>query len=490
MEPSTCADPATLRRSLGPDVELRETHGSWVFLTADRAAKLKKPLRFDFADLRPAQARVAACREEVRATRETAPGLHGEVRAVVPDGDGYALAPDGTPGAIDAVVTMRRFDEERTLAARLAAGTAGPEELHRVGRAVAAFHAGARRRRHEIDVRTRLDQNLEGLAPLARGVVAPGDLLALRRGTEAWVLAWEDELAARERSGLVIDGHGDLRCEHVLLQDGVAFVDRLEHPGMRAVDVADDLAFLVADLEHLGAGELAAPLVGGYVAGGGPAPPPGLLLGFAAFRSLVRAKVALVRAAQDGDGPAPALELLALARRQAWRARGPLTVVVCGPPASGKSTLALALGELAGVPVLSADRIRDPGMGYGQDARVAILRRLGALAREAGSSVVDTTFGTPELRAAFLGTLGGGPAVAVCCLAEPEVLLARARARTPETAHGSEAGPDVAGALAAVWTVPRELDAADRLLVDGTGPVDAVADVVAAWLDRRQAAGS
>jgi aminoglycoside phosphotransferase family enzyme len=46
----------------GAEPELRQTHLSWVFLTAGRAYKLKKPVRFDFLDLRKCDARAPPAR--------------------------------------------------------------------------------------------------------------------------------------------------------------------------------------------------------------------------------------------------------------------------------------------------------------------------------------------------------------------------------------------------------------------------------------------
>ena len=97
--------------------------------------------------------------------------------------------------------------------------------------------------------------------------------------------------------GRVVDGHGDLRAEHVVLDhEGVTIVDRLEFdPRLRCVDVADDLAFLVMDLHALGAGWVAQELVDGlprrrrrtrrYRTGGG----------FGVYRALVRTKIAFLR---------------------------------------------------------------------------------------------------------------------------------------------------------------------------------------------------
>ena len=77
-----------------------------------------------------------------------------------------------------------------------------------------------------------------------------------------------------------------------------------------------------------------------------------LIAFYAAYRALVRAKVALLRAAQHpasssehGRESAAARDLLALAERFAWRARLPLVIVICGVPAAGKSHLAQALAD-------------------------------------------------------------------------------------------------------------------------------------------------
>eukprot|EP01034_Spumella_vulgaris_P013786 gene13786-17608_t len=54
-------------------VECIETHISWVLLAGDFAYKLKKPLQLDFLDFSTHALRHAACEEELRINRRTAP---------------------------------------------------------------------------------------------------------------------------------------------------------------------------------------------------------------------------------------------------------------------------------------------------------------------------------------------------------------------------------------------------------------------------------
>ena len=55
------------------DVTRRETHMSWVFLTSDRAYKLKKAVRFPYLDFSTLARREAACRAEINLNRRLAP---------------------------------------------------------------------------------------------------------------------------------------------------------------------------------------------------------------------------------------------------------------------------------------------------------------------------------------------------------------------------------------------------------------------------------
>jgi uncharacterized protein len=240
-----------------------------------------------------------------------------------------------------------------------------------------------------------------------------------------------------------------------------------------------------------------------YREAGGDPGDDALLAGFAAQRAVVRAKVALLRAAQArADAPrAEAASLVRLALRLGWRARGPLVLLVTGPPASGKSTLAASLAAEAGLAVLGSDAERKRGLGIAATARApadayapeavdAVYARLGAAAARAvqsdGVAIVDATFGTARRRAAFLDALGASAAVAaVTCEAPLAVRLDRARRRAERGGDASDADDAVAARLAARTEPLTELPAARVLPVDTTVPVAAQHAAVTAWLDER-----
>jgi len=485
-----------------------ETHTAWVVLTHAHAYKVKKPVRFSFVDLGTAQRRRAVCREEARLNVPLAAALQYQVLALADDDGQWRLGDEDDPRAVEWLVRMRRFDENDTLAARVAAGSVGDDDVDRVARRLAAFHHEAPplpRERWDEEVAARLSRNLAELGTAADDEDEDARrVAALRRVPETVLPEHAERLRERGARGCVVEGHGDVRAEHVVLEgDNVLIVDRLEFdPALRTVDVADDVAFLATDLEALGARRTADAIVGRYAAHGGDAGPPELRALYGVHRAAVRAKVALLRAHQRAgdDDRARATALLALAEHLAWRARPPLTLIVCGPPASGKSTLARALAERTGLATLSSDLMRKeqlglapaqaaPGDAYSNEARAAVYAELGRRARlrlATGESViVDATFGAAPLRAAFLDALGPARATArvIACQAPSELLARRAATRTRATAAGSDAGLAVAERLADTATAFDELPAATRTAVPTTGPVDRAADLALRSLD-------
>ena len=92
----------------------------------------------------------------------------------------------------------------------------------------------------------------------------------MRRFGEAFVTPTPVRSSSALEMAIVRDGHGDLRCEHVLVRPAVRVVDRIEFdPALRRTDVAADLAFLTMDLEAHGQASAARELVRAYDAAGG-----------------------------------------------------------------------------------------------------------------------------------------------------------------------------------------------------------------------------
>jgi aminoglycoside phosphotransferase family enzyme/predicted kinase len=495
-------------------VQLRETHISWVFLASDYAYKVKKPVVLPFLDYGTRERRRACCAEDVRVNRRLAPSVYYGLVALVPHGPtGLVVAEEHDPRAVEFAVEMRRYDEGATLAAQLANGEATERDLAAVGAQIARFHAGliadtsggATGRLGAV-----IEETLATLTRAAAGSLAPARIAALSRFARAALAGLRAQLLAREAAGRVRDGHGDLRAEHILIGDPLEIVDAVDFdPSLRLADVAYDLAFLAMDVARRDE-RLAGALVRGYAAGGGEPIERRLLAFLIVVRALVRAKIDLLRAAQlDGRGRdellGRALEHVGLAERFAWRARLPDVVCIAGLAASGKSTLASALGAAAGLPVLSSDLARKTRAGldphehaapahYAHEVSRGIYAGLGRAAAAAvhdeGGAIVDATFRNPDDIAAFQTALKvSARAEWIVCHAPPDVLLERARWRAAAGHTTSDADQAVVATQIAHSGGRLALPRAPLAEIDTVGAVPRLLDQLAAQLDAQLALG-
>ncbi len=488
----------------GP-VEQRETHASWVFLAGPFAYKIKKPVKLEFLDYSTPALRRAACHEEVRVNGELAAGTYLGVRALVRTPAGPKLGEEHDPQAFEYIVQMRRFEESHTLQGLIDAGKLRDEHIYETARSLARFHDRARvvREAEPAQVLERWQRNLHELEALVDS--ASWRLQLVREFAHGFAAAHVAELNGRLREGRVRDGHGDLRCEHVLLEDGVQIVDRIEFDArLRRLDVGADLAFLAMDLEANGERGAAQLLLEEYRKAGGSPGEDALLAFHSAYWALVRAKVAVIAASSSGDSArlVQAERLRALAERLRWRARGPLALIVSGPAASGKSTLAGELAERSGLTVLASDQLRKRLAGiepaerarpehYSANFTQATYAALGETARarlaQGEGVILDATCRTAEQRSVLLGAIEGVAerVLLVQCRVSLATAMRRARERMSEPGHVSDATPAVVEAQYSELQPPSELPPERRLELDCEAPLERQANEVTLALDRR-----
>jgi aminoglycoside phosphotransferase family enzyme len=113
-----------------------------VFLTGERAFKLKRAVRYDYLDFSTTDRRRRFVEAELAINRPAAPSLYVRVATVTRDADG-TLHLDGPGSPVEWLLEMTRFDGNQ-LCDRLAERGALPlDAMPALARAVATLHAGA-----------------------------------------------------------------------------------------------------------------------------------------------------------------------------------------------------------------------------------------------------------------------------------------------------------------------------------------------------------
>lgn len=286
------ADPAA--------AQLIETHMSWVIVAGEHVLKMKKPVRYPFLDFSTPPLRERNCREELRLNRRLAPQVYLGLLALQWHDGRFTLVPDErlpAPGiTVDWLVLMRRLPAERMLDRVIAAGTLVPAQVDAVVALMSTFYRGAERSGLDPDAylgRFRREQSLnrETLLQARFGLPdAGGTLDRLDAAIEACAAMLRD----RVLRGRVVDGHGDLRPEHVCLVEPPVVIDCLEFSAeLRQVDPFDELAYLGLECAVAGAAWVAPRLVDGVAAALADRPPPALVPLYTANRAVLRARLAV-----------------------------------------------------------------------------------------------------------------------------------------------------------------------------------------------------
>ncbi len=298
--------PGVLGAGLEP--ELLETHISWIILAGPYAYKIKKPVNFGFLDFSSLQSRERFCHEEIRLNRRMAPDLYLNVVSITDSESGPQINGDGE--VLEYAVRMKRFEQSAQLDKQLEAGLLTPEDLSTFARRLTNFHQRAAVARRSL-VKQLPDQAYSAAVDNIETILRSHNLTQEQRTSVEQLGQWteqrfrklEPRLLARAELGRVRECHGDLHLSNLVrLADGsVTAFDCIEFSNeLRWIDVLNDVAFLVMDLMERNRSDLAHNFLSAYLEHSGDYQDLGIFRFFLVYRSLVRAKVALLTADTPG----------------------------------------------------------------------------------------------------------------------------------------------------------------------------------------------
>lgn len=447
-------------------VEVRETHISVVFLTDQYAYKIKKPLNLGFLDYSTLAQRQVYCQHELTLNRRLSSNVYLEVVAIHHDGQHYTFAERGP--VVEYALKMRRLPAERTLEALLAHGEVGPHTMDRLAHLLADFH-----RTHTLpDTSTPFgtqehvladwQENFSQTADCIGGLIAPQTSTQIQHAVLTFLSRHAGWFAQRVETARIRDCHGDLRAEHIYLEeDQIHIIDCIEfNQRFRYIDIASEVAFLAMDLERLGYLDRAHHFVRAYVQASEDLSLYRLLDFYCCYRAYVRGKVASIRL---HEAPLPeerqrlehdATHCFALAERYAARLTRPLLLITTGLIGSGKSRLAQGVAAALDLQLFSSDVVRKEHAGlqpetpqrvaYGTGLYSAAARRqtyeaLAELARHAlqcGQSVILDAAFPRQAQRQYMATLArdlGADCTILACHAPAAIIRERLaqRMQTP-----------------------------------------------------------
>ena len=359
------------------EVTTIETHISWIFLAGKHAYKLKKPVRLGFLDFSTLEKRKEACEAELRLNQRLSPTVY---RAVVPVvevgsrlqiGNSKVRAGVGSPRIIDWLVRMRRLDDAFTLQQRITDGRAEDivASVRQVASKLATFYAT----QAPITVRTsayrelllsHIEDNYRQLLDWTSDPTQRDTIRLVHSRQRRFLGIYPDVFDNRVRDGRIVDGHGDLRPEHIYLYRSPVIIDCIEFSKeYRSNDIADELAFLAMECDRQGFHSAESILFDAYANESQDIVDRQLIAFYKSYRACVRAKVAAIRVSQQRDeglagNPCLVTQYLDLAKSYRMLVGQRLLVLVGGLMGTGKTTLANELRVRLDAELISTDTVR------------------------------------------------------------------------------------------------------------------------------------
>ncbi len=457
-------------------LELIETHISWIILTGNIAYKIKKPVDFGFLDFSSLEKRKQYCTTELILNSRSAPDIYLGLVPIYGSPHAPQFEPNGP--IIEYAVKMRQFGSGQLFSELIANKQLSRKQVDQLAQQLSDFHQQIEPAASDSpygepeQVYAPMAQNFTQIRSLVNDPERLEHLQNLEAWTESTFIRLRPLLLLRKEQGFVRACHGDLHLGNItLFEDRVTVFDCIEfNEDFRWIDIISDIAFLVMDFEDQGAPNLGHRLLDTWLEQTGDYAGLRLLPFYKAYRAIVRAKIILLTLATgdfDADEVAQKMthfdKYVEIAERCAALPNR-LLLTMFGLSGTGKSTVAMRLVERLGMIRIRSDVERKRLFGfeahhhstekqasnlYSGDATERTYTKLGALCTavlDAGYSVVvDATNLKQWQRQCFqdIGDSRGVPVSIACCEASMSVIREWIAKRQRKDNDVSEADLDV-----------------------------------------------
>ncbi|MDX1796162.1 MAG: AAA family ATPase [Hydrogenovibrio sp.] len=520
MEYSTLIDQLSISDLYPHPVEVIttiETHISIVFLTGRFAYKLKKPVDFGFLDFSTLSQRKKFCELEVQLNRRTAPDIYLDVCPIYQQNGQLSFsAVSQNDQPVDYLVKMNQFDPNLVLGRYLKDSELTPLQIEKLAHSIACFHNQAESAHDEIafghpdDV---IHPMLDNFPSLLQTFDHPEIRYRLRQLAE-WTHYTQKQLyqtlLTRKQEGNIKSCHGDMHLDNITLLngeptlfDGIEFNDQF-----RWIDVMNDLAFLLIDLDHRQQPKMKRLIRSLYLSETGDYAGLQVLKFYQTYRAMVRSKITALRYHQLDPNSYEALDCwetslqyLKQAEQYAYELPMPKIILMQGIAGSGKSHYARQLLTFVDGIIISSDIERkrlygiDPLHRVSDNEKSALysdemnqktyetLYELTELIVKQGYSViVDATFLKFQHREVFmeLGEKLNAPCKLVSIEPDIDIIRKNIESRVEANSNPSDADTSIMVRQADVIEPPSPQEDAYRL--QPMQPIDA--ENFKIWLDR------
>ena len=280
-------------------IELKQTHISFVFLTQKFAYKIKKAVDFGFLDFSTLEKRHIFCEKELELNRRLCGNMYLEV---VPINKSDIIKIKGKGKTVEYAVKMKTISQKKLMNKLLEKNKITKKIIDQIARIIAEFHSKIE---HKCDAaklgyNAKLDpiveinwkENFDQTKPFIEKTISSEEFSLIQKRIEYFIKNNNGLFKNRMLNGKVKYCHGDIHSGNIFVTDKIYIFDAIEfNDRIRYSDVTADIGFLAMDLEYKKRPELASFLIERYIEYSKDKELKELLSFYKCYRAYVRGKV-------------------------------------------------------------------------------------------------------------------------------------------------------------------------------------------------------
>jgi len=231
--------------------ELIQTHSSFVIITDDIVYKIKKPVNFGFLDYSTLEKRKLYSYKELEINKRLCSDIYIDVLPISKINDSYEFS---DKNIVEYAVKMKRVSDELFMINRLK--DLNNKDIENIAKRVARFHLETKKV-YDFDVYNQMkfntDENFEQTKEFIGKTIEQEDYDFIKDKVNSFYQKRKDLFYKRQKEGYVVDGHGDIRLEHVVMTKDICIMDAIEfNDRFRIQDQINDMCFLSMELDLKG----------------------------------------------------------------------------------------------------------------------------------------------------------------------------------------------------------------------------------------------
>jgi hypothetical protein len=276
-------------------IELVQTHISFVFLTKNFVYKVKKAVDLGFLDFTTLEKRRFFCEKELELNIRLCGDMYIEV---VPINKSNVINIKGEGETVEYAVKMKKIPQEKMMNKLLEEKKIDSKIIDKIAKIIADFHLKTETNKRISEfgsleiIETNWNENFEQTREFIGETIGMNDFKLISEGIDDFMRRNVPFFEKRTAEGRVRDCHGDIHSGNIFVTDKIYIFDAIEfNERFRYSDVASDIAFLAMDLDFKERADLSNFLIERYIEYSGDQELTELLPFYKCYRSYVRGKV-------------------------------------------------------------------------------------------------------------------------------------------------------------------------------------------------------